>query len=281
MNVGIVGLGYVGTAVETVFKEYYKVITYDINKKCSAESLDTLVEQTDIIFLCLPTPMNSNGSCNISIIENVLSELNNSDNIKDKIIAIKSTISPGTTIDLQNKYINLNLVFNPEFLTEKNYINDFRNQNRIIIGGKKKNMMIIEKIYKNIFKNIPIILTDSTTAEMVKYLTNTFLATKVSFANEMKVICDNLEINYNQVVKYSLFDQRLGSSHWNVPGHDGKLGFGGSCLPKDLNSMIFVANNLGLDLNLLKSVWKTNIKVRPERDWEKLKGRAVMDDNNE
>ena len=281
MNIGIVGLGYVGTAVETVFKEYYKVITYDINKKCSAESLDALIEQTDIIFLCLPTPMNSNGSCNISIIENVLSELNNSDNIKDKIIAIKSTISPGTTIDLQNKYINLNLVFNPEFLTEKNYINDFRNQNRIIIGGKKKNMVIIEKIYKNIFKNIPIILTDSTTAEMIKYLTNTFLATKVSFANEMKVICDKLEINYNQVVKYSLFDQRLGSSHWNVPGHDGKLGFGGSCLPKDLNSMIFVANNLGLDLNLLKSVWITNIKVRPERDWEKLKGRAVMDENNE
>ena len=101
------------------------------------------------------------------------------------------------------------------------------------------------------------------------------LATKVSFSNEIKQICDKLDIDYDKVVEYAIYDDRLGKTHWSVPGPDGKLGFGGSCFPKDINALIHCASELGLDTQLIKSAWNLNLKVRPEKDWEELKGRAV------
>ena len=92
----------------------------------------------------------------------------------------------------------------------------------------------------------------------------------------MKMICDRIDVDYDQVVEYALYDERLGKSHWAVPGPDNKLGFGGSCFPKDINALIYFSKKEGLDLDLLKSVWETNLKVRPEKDWENLKGRAVV-----
>jgi len=111
---------------------------------------------------------------------------------------------------------------------------------------------------------------------MVKYFVNCFLATKVSFANEMKQICDGLDIDYDKVVEYSTYDERLGKSHWAVPGPDGDCGFGGHCLPKDINSLISVARELGLEPILLETVNWVNDQVRKNRDWEEMKGRAVI-----
>ena len=113
---------------------------------------------------------------------------------------------------------------------------------------------------------------------MVKYFTNTFLATKVSFANEMKQICDKIDIDYDKVVEYATYDERLGKSHWAVPGPDGKLGFGGSCFPKDINALINFSSEFNLWLHVIKGAWFTNCDVRPEKDWENLKGRAVVDE---
>ena len=107
---------------------------------------------------------------------------------------------------------------------------------------------------------------------MVKYFTNTFLATKVSFANEMNLICDKLGIDYDKVVEYATYDERLGKSHWAVPGPDGNLGFGGHCLPKDISAIV---NGYG-DMELLQAVLKVNNRVRKNRDWEDMKGRAVV-----
>jgi UDPglucose 6-dehydrogenase len=129
-----------------------------------------------------------------------------------------------------------------------------------------------------VFPNVSIIKTGSKTAEMVKYMTNTFLATKVSFANEMKMVCDKLDIDYDKVVEYSTYDERLGKSHWAVPGPDGKMGFGGSCFPKDINALLDVCRQLGVTATTLFGAWQTNEKVRPEKDWELLKGRAVVDE---
>jgi UDPglucose 6-dehydrogenase len=106
------------------------------------------------------------------------------------------------------------------------------------------------------------------------------LATKVSFANEMKMICDGINIDYDKVVEYATHDERLGKSHWVVPGPDGKLGFGGSCFPKDINALIKFAEKLDIQTNVLLSAWDTNLDVRPEEDWKELKGRAVLDENN-
>ena len=117
----------------------------------------------------------------------------------------------------------------------------------------------------------------SITAEMVKYFTNTFLATKVSFANEMNLICDKLGIDYDKVVEYSIYDERLGKSHWAVPGPDGHYGFGGSCFPKDINALIKVAEKMDIPPNILSAAWDTNTLVRPEQDWKELKGRAVVE----
>ena len=128
------------------------------------------------------------------------------------------------------------------------------------------------------FPNAKIVKTGSKTAEMVKYMTNTFLATKVSFANEMKMICDGLDIDYDKVVEYSTYDERLGKSHWAVPGPDGKLGFGGSCFPKDINALLDLANKFEIDVFTLDGAWETNLQVRPEQDWKKLRGRAVTDE---
>ena len=243
-------------------------------------------------FVCVPTPMKKDGSCDISIVESVVKDideaqqwcldsmLNHSIQPVEKrtIIIIKSTIPPGTTNRLNKKYKNVQIVFNPEFLTEANFIEDFKNQDRIIIGGPRPASTKVRQLFYKAFPKAHIIKTGSMTAEMVKYMTNTFLATKVSFANEMKMICDELNIDYDKVVEYSTYDERLGKSHWSVPGPDGKLGFGGSCFPKDINALISLSKDMRLYLHTLQSVWKTNLKVRPEKDWEELKGRAVTDE---
>ena len=280
MKIGIVGQGYVGTAVKTVFEKYYETNTFDLNGNCNCKTLHDLVNNSDIIFVCVPTPMNSDGSCNLNIVKGVVRDINETVNCNQdgKIVAIKSTIPPGTTNDLNKECEHISVIFNPEFLTEANFIDDFKNQNRIIIGGERPSSTKLRQVYSLVFPNAKIVKTGSITAEMVKYFTNTFLATKVSFANEMKEICDGLKIDYDKVVEYSTYDERLGKSHWAVPGPDGKLGFGGSCFPKDLNALIHLAGELELCTEVLIGAWNTNLKVRPEEDWKKLKGRAVTDD---
>ena len=126
------------------------------------------------------------------------------------------------------------------------------------------------------FPKAHIVKTGSTHAEMIKYFTNCFLATKVSFANEMHELCVGLNLDYDKVVEYAILDDRLGSSHWSVPGPDGDFGFGGHCFPKDLSAIINITKKLGTINNVLKSVKETNDKVRKNRDWEGMIGRAVV-----
>ena len=283
MKIGIVGQGYVGTAVKEVFSKHYDVETYDLDKdKCSVDYLEDIVELSNIIFICVPTPMKKDGSCDTSIVEAVVKDINDmvvSRNVSGRIVAIKSTIPPGTTNRLNKACHNISVIFNPEFLTEANFIDDFKNQNRIIIGGERPSTTKLRQVYSLVFPNTPIIKTGSKTAEMVKYMTNTFLATKVSFANEMFEICERLGIDYDKVTEYATYDERLGKSHWAVPGPDGHYGFGGSCFPKDINALIDVAKTkLDLYPHTLIGAWNTNLEVRPEEDWKKLRGRAVTNE---
>ena len=218
--------------------------------------------------------MNHNGSCNI---DNLLSVLRDLESLSyDQVVVVKSTIVPGTTDKLNKSFPKIDIMHNPEFLTEKNAVKDFENQNRIILGGSNEANSKLSKIYKSLFPDAVIIKTDSKYAEMVKYLTNSFLATKVSFANEMYQIAENLDIDYAKVIEYAKLDKRLGHSHWNVPGHDGYYGFGGICLPKDLNALIHLTNELGLRAHVINAVKKKNDEVRNYRDWEFNKGRSVI-----
>ena len=138
-------------------------------------------------------------------------------------------------------------------------------------------MDLVENLYSIIFPEIKINRTTSINAEIVKYFLNTYLATKVSFANEMKILCDHVNADYNQIVNLVIQDNRIGKSHLMVPGPDGKLGFGGSCFPKDINALLTFSKSLNIEMSVIESAIKANLKVRPERDWEKLLNRSVID----
>jgi UDPglucose 6-dehydrogenase len=277
-NVGIIGQGFVGTALKEGLKNKFNVETYDNAKESTCSSIQELCERTKIIFICVPTPMRQSGACDTTIVESVVNEIEHYAN--KHISVIKSTIPPGTTERLNKECINSQVVFNPEFLTEANFIDDFKNQARIIIGGPRPGSTHIKNLYRKAFPNTPLIKTGSTTAEMVKYFTNCFLATKVSFSNEFKQMCEKVGVDYDKIVEYGLYDDRLGKSHFSSPGPDGKDGFGGSCFPKDLNALIKFAENIDVKPMVLKAVWHKNLEVRPEKDWEQLKGRAVSEENN-
>ena len=285
MTIGIVGQGYVGTAIKSGFEKHYTLETYDkYDGFKSTVQLFDLVAECKVIFVCVPTPMNKDGSCHTDIVEDVVKEIDkwverhyrdaiyDAQQKRNPIVVIKSTVPPGTTDRLHKKYKNLDVIFNPEFLTEANFLEDFKNQTRIILGGTRKGTTILRQVYSKVFPHATIVKTGSKTAEMVKYFINSFLGTKVSFANEMKIICDKIGIDYDKVVEYATYDDRLGKSHWAVPGPDGDYGFGGHCLPKDISSIVSE-----FDSELLKSVLEVNDNVRENRDWEEMKGRAVID----
>ena len=275
--IGIIGQGFVGNAVYQKFKNYYDVLTYDLDDSKCNSTFRKLSRECETIFICLPTPMDEGGRCNVSIVELELVGLNSQSARYDrkKTIVIKSTVSPGTTVRWNRQYKNLNIVFNPEFLTERNAVDDYENQKRIILGGPRPTTTEIKQIFSKVFPKAHIIKTDSTHAEMVKYLTNSFLATKVSFANEMYQICEGLDVDYDKVIEYATQDERLGDSHWNVPGPDGDFGYGGHCFPKDVKALMVVAEDMDIIPLMLAATDVKNNEVRNNRDWEGMKGRAV------
>jgi UDPglucose 6-dehydrogenase len=239
MKIGIIGQGFVGNAVYQKFKDYYDVITYDLDESKCNSTEEEVISNSNIIFVCLPTPMKKDdGGCWTGIVDATLNVINTYN--KCKTVVVKSTIPPGTTKEWNEKYENINIVFNPEFLTEANAVKDYDNQNRIILGGDEDTIMDIAPIFWPVFPQATIVLTNSTEAEMVKYLTNNFLSVKVAFANEMYDLCTTLNLDYNEVIGMATYDERLGKSHWSVPGPDGDFGFGGHCFPKDLAAILSV-----------------------------------------
>ena len=280
MKIGVVGNGFVGGAVRNGFSPNVgcdaEVKVYDKNPTKSTHSLLEVVNDSDFVFISVPTPSFEDGKINLQILDDCLRDISSMSTKQDTIFLIRSTIVPGTTRKLQNKYNTLNLVFNPEFLTERSANFDFINQSRFIVGGSIKNVEKVSSLFRWRFgETVSIIETDYESAEMVKYMTNTFLATKISFLNDMKILSEAVDAEWYDVLEGFIRDGRVGHTHLNVPGHDGKFGFGGSCFPKDIQAIINFADDLGLSLDTLKGAWKTNLKVRPEKDWEKLEGRAI------
>ena len=279
-KIGIIGQGFVGSAVREGMKNHYEILAFDKdpNKFSNVESIYHIVEGSELAFLCVPTPMRKNGSCDLSIVRTALTEINDISKrleVEDYIVIIKSTIPPGTTWQLNVEFPNLDIVFNPEFLTEANAVEDYKNQNRIIIGGERPGTTTVKRLFAKAFPKVPIIKTSSTIAETIKYVTNTFLAMKVSYANEVYQLCQGLNIDYDKVIEYARYDDRLGNSHWSVPGPDGDYGFGGHCFPKDIAALQYVATVLGVDSTMLNAAIKKNQMVRTDLDWTKQIGRAV------
>ncbi len=270
-NVGVIGCGFVGEGQAFSFSPISNVKVYDLDQKKSTSSLeDTL--KSDYIFVCVPTPMKKDGSQDTSYIENFFKLA-----ISGPIYIIKSTVLPGTTDSLIKKYKNLNIIFSPEFLTERTAKLDIITQTRIILGGNKNLTKNVKSLFKARFMNKNIIETNALTAEFIKYMNNTFFATKVSLMNEYFRFAKQIGVDWEKAIFGFVSDQRIGDSHLHVPGPDGKLGFGGTCFPKDINAFISYAKKNNINMNVLEAAWKTNLEVRPEKDWEDLKGRAVSD----
>ena len=280
VKIGIVGKGFVGTAVQHGFSPNVgcdaEVRVYDKDPSKSLNSLKDTVNLSDFVFISVPTPSNIDGSIDLKILDQALNDISLVLEKKDTIFLIRSTVVPGTCSSFQKKYPDLKIVFNPEFLTERSANFDFINQTRFILGGESDDTKKVSNLFKWRFgKTISIIETNYESSELIKYMANTFFATKISFLNDMKILSEKVNANWDDVIEGFVRDGRVGHSHLSVPGHDGKLGFGGSCFPKDIQAIIAFAENLDIDMAVLKGAWKTNLKVRPEKDWEKLKGRAV------
>lgn len=299
-TIAVIGQGFVGGSLTIVMSERgFTVQTFDKADKVAlggyrptrtgklsdfvthVERYETIAKDfTGVYFVCVPTPMHEDGSADLSIVDSVLKELASIPG--ERVAVVKSTVPPGSTVRWNKTFqkTGLRVVFCPEFLTEANALDDMRNQNRIVLGGPRPHINKVKQIFQTAFPKVPLMKTSSTTAEMVKYVTNCFLATKVAFANEVAQICEELDkigldIDYDKVIEYARFDERLGGSHWSVPGPDGNRGFGGHCFPKDMNALIYVAKVLGIDPKVMNGVWAKNLEIRECRDWEAMVGRAV------
>lgn len=279
MKIGVVGNGFVGHAM-TLLRPYVDVLVWDINQdKREPKTLDicTFVKESEIIFVAVPTPMNKDGSANLSIVRAVCEEIQAID--KDKHIVLRSTVPAGTSDDL-------GVNFMPEFLTEKNWEEDFRTCSQWIIGThddelyeKVKKMFADAHVYGyGSVVNKEVIHTTPGEAEMIKYLKNVFLSVKVGIFNELESICTKSGLNYETIRSISTQDKRIGDGHTMVPGHDGKRGFGGTCFPKDINALASYGKMNGVDTPIIDAVISRNETIdRPEHDWKSDKGRAVID----
>ncbi len=276
-KIGFIGYGIVGQATAVGFKSGgHKILFHDKFKK--SDSLETVILESEFIFICVPTPMFANyQGIDLGIVEDVVNKVTKNiletQNGKKKIVVIKSTVIPGTTARFIKKYPKVSFVVNPEFLTEKNASWEFMHPDRTIIGARDKNSALaLKKLHQAILpKNSKFFLTDPTTAEFAKYMSNCYLAAKTMVANEFYALAQKLGINYDEARVMVEADPRVGS-HIKVPGPDGYLGFGGKCFPKDMVALLSLGKALKVDFEILQTIWNKNLKIREKYDWKEIEG---------
>ena len=254
IKIGVIGYGYVGKAFHNFFKSHYEVLIYDPSyiMSCTKEEIN----KCDLGVICVPTPENADGSCNTSIVEETVSWLTT------RLILLKSTVEIGTTDRLIKTY-NKEIVFSPEFAGESTYwtpdgfTTDVKQTPFFIFGGKKELCYKLIEIYTPITgPSKTYRVTEPITAEVTKYVTNTHLAMKVAYCNEIYDLCEKLGTNYYEVRDLWLLDPRTTKSHTAV--FTGERGFGGKCFPKDTKAMVKLGEKVGVDLSILKTVLESN-----------------------
>ena len=256
LKITIIGHGFVGKAVDYAFQD--DVEKQIIDPKYDVHLHDVGIE-SDITFVCVPTPMHKHGQCDVSILEAVIN------NIKQHmagLIVIKSTVPPDQIENLFRGCAKHRMIYNPEFLTEKNANEDIINPFVHIFGGYPDSTVKLETFYKDysICKPCPVFHMTPTDASFVKYGINTFLATKLTFFNEFYDAIKNFGGNYGRISNAIGTDPRIGHSHTRVPGFDGKRGFGGACFPKDISAFV----NFTTHTPLLEYVMDRNNQYRSE-----------------
>ena len=298
MNIGIVGLGFVGLSLTSVLaSKGYTTIGIDIDKKKCKQIVNgespffepklektlrdglkkklkisddfSLIKNCDFIFVTVGTPQTSDGAIDLSMIKKSVAKIGKTmnGNSKNQIILIKSTVIPGTMKNIVLPILEKNskkkagkefgLISNPEFLQESNAIRDTIFPHAVVLGGyNTKYMKKAKNFFSKLHPKTPIIITNHQTAEMVKYANNSFLATKISFINQLSNICQNIpEANIDDIAKTIGLDPRIGKLFLNAGP-----GYGGSCLPKDMKALINFARDVGVKPVLLNAVEEINVK---------------------
>ena len=270
MKIGIIGLGFVGSAMHQSFKKLIneKIIVYDKFKEGGIGSLENCLK-TDILFLALPTQYNqSTGKYNKLAIFETCNYLN--DNNYRGSVVIKSTIEPETIEFLSNKYNNLSIIFNPEFLTARTAFIDFHNQKHIILGKSKNcrenNYDLVKKFYKKYYLDAEISECSSLEAESVKIFLNCFYATKVQFFTELHELCKLNGTDFNVIRDIMLKNNWINKMHTNIPGPDGKISYGGLCFPKDTCALLSYMNSKKSPSGVLNAVITERNEMREDND---------------
>lgn len=283
ITVGIWGCGYVGGNTARLFQELggtkINVLCYDKFKPGKWSNPFELIDRSDFIFVCLPTPMDHDGSIDLKYIYSTMYEINEyiSKNVVNngKIIIARSTMVPGSSDILSFKFPHLNIVFVPEFLTEKNAWLDTVNASRVIIGAEDlATFTKVAELFRVVYPDqgkTKIVAMDRSEAEMYKYACNYLLAMNALCANELYFMCDNLNIDYDVIQRSFALDPRIGT-HTMVPGPDGDFGIGGKCFPKDINALRHLAVQNGYDPVLLNAGIDFNEKIRNNKDWLEIPG---------
>lgn len=256
-KIGVVGMGFVGNAVFNGFSLFYDTKGYDIDPKKTTHNIDEVLD-SDFVFVCLPTPEGKDGTANIDSLHDFFSK------IKDKkaIFILKSTVPIGTTSELEKKY-SIRIVHSPEFLSARTAKIDFITSNRVIIGSNNdRDAIAVGNLFDDRFKGINKVFTKPEESEFVKYFLNCFFATKITFFNEMKLLSNKLDLSWDNIMNGVLSDGRIEKMHTDVPGHDGKFGFGGACFPKDTMALSKIFEKEEINSLVLNSVIKQNNKIR-------------------
>ncbi len=263
-KIAVVGYGYVGKGVYNFFKDKFETAYYDPNVDGSASKEE--INKCNLGVICVPTPMEEDGSCDLSIIEETLNWL------ETPLILIKSTIPPRTTENLVKK-TGKKICFSPEYMGEGGYIvpfwkyadpKDMKKHSFQIIGGEKETASKVMDFFVRVMgPETRFHITDSRTAELVKYMENAFIATKVTFCNEFYNIAENIGVEYKELRELWLLDERMGRMFSAV--FPDARGFSGKCLPKDVNAIIKASEKEGYEPRFIKSVVENNKRIRKEK----------------
>jgi UDPglucose 6-dehydrogenase len=256
-KVGIVGLGFVGSAIASAMEGSVNLVLVD---KDPAKGLHTFGDLADCegVFVCVPTPMSDDGKCDTSILEYVLSQLKN----YRGVIISKCTAPPSVYQELNDRFPNL--VHAPEFLTAANAVRDYLTGKFAIIGGSvgayQRDAERIIRWGQSQLETVQHCTIQE--AALAKYAINSFLSTKVTFMNELYLLATKTGQDYNKIASMITMDSRIGNSHMKVPGPDGEFGFGGMCFPKDTSALLKYAEQQGTQLNVLDAAVKKNLILR-------------------
>lgn len=275
MNIGIIGLGFVGNSIFESFKikidelnKNYNIFVYDKFKNGGIGSMESCIA-SDILFLALPTPYDDNSkSYRYDSIIDTCIELENQS--YSGVVVIKSTVEPTLTDNLSERFPSLQFIHNPEFLTARTAFDDFHNQTHIVLGKgstcSDSSTKIVYDLYRDLYPSAKINTCKSTESESMKIFCNTFYAVKIQYFNELYLLCKKIGCDYDVVRNLMLENKWINPMHTDVPGPDGKLSYGGLCFPKDTNALLqFMISNQTPSAILSATIEERNI-IRDDND---------------